>query len=127
MPAAWDILKTKPETVDITATVPVNTVLSGFLHTPGIGTGIYDREGVTVGSPYTRTYTITRTNGGSNPRTFNLSWVGNDGTFSTPASITWRRTSRRRSSSTSTRLRRGCTRRSSTSTIRRARASSSRR
>ena len=88
MPAAWDVLKTKPETVDITATVPVNTVLSGFLQTPGVGTGIYDREGVTVGSPYTRTYTITRSNGGSNPRTFNLSWVGNDGTFSTPASIT---------------------------------------
>ena len=88
VPAAWDILKTKPETVDFTATVPVNTVLSGFLHTPGIGMGIYDREGVTVGTPYTRTYTITRSNGGSNPRTFNLSWVGNDGTFSTPASIT---------------------------------------
>ena len=82
VPAAWDVLKTKPETVDFTATVPVNTVLSGFLQTPGVGTGIYDREGVTVGSPYTRTYTITRTNGGSNPRTFNLNWVGNDGTFS---------------------------------------------
>ena len=88
VPAAWDVLKTKPETIDFTATVPVNTVLSGFLHTPGVGTGIYDREGVTVGTPYTRTYTITRSNGGSNPRTFNLSWVGNDGTFSTPSSIT---------------------------------------
>ena len=88
VPAAWDVLKTKPETIDFTATVPVNTVLSGFLQTPGVGTGIYDREGVTVGTPYTRTYTITRSNGGSNPRTFNLNWVGNDGTFSTPSSIT---------------------------------------
>jgi hypothetical protein len=88
IPAAWDVLKAKPETLDITAAVPVNTVLSGFLATPGVGEGIYDREGVTAGMPYTRTYTITRTNGGSNPRTFNLSWVGNDGTFSSPSSIT---------------------------------------
>lgn len=88
VPEAWDLLKTNLGTVDITATVPVNTILSGFLQTPGIGTGIYDREGVTAGVPYTRTYTLTRTSGGSNPRTFNLSWVGNDGTFSTPSSIT---------------------------------------
>jgi subtilisin family serine protease len=88
IPAAWDVLKTKPEVLDITATVPVNTLLSGFLATPGVGRGIYDREGVTPGTAYTRTYTITRSNGGSNPRTFNLSWVGNDGTFSSPSSIT---------------------------------------
>ena len=87
VPAAWDILKTRPETVDITATVPVNTILSSLLRVPGIGVGIYDREGVTVGQAYTRTYTVTRTSGGSNPRTFNLSWVGNDGTFSAPSSI----------------------------------------
>jgi Subtilase family len=88
VPAAWELVRQKPETVDITATVPVNTVLSGFLATPGVGVGIYDREGVTAGVPYTRTYTVTRTNGGSNPRTFDLSWVGNDGTFSSPSSIT---------------------------------------
>ena len=63
--------------------MPVNTILSGFLlPTPGVGSGIYDREGV-AGVPYTRTYTLTRTSGGNNPRTFNLNWVGNDGTFST--------------------------------------------
>ncbi len=50
--------------------------------------GIYDREGVTAGESYSRTYTVTRTSGGNNPRTFNLSWVGNDGTFSTAASVT---------------------------------------
>jgi hypothetical protein len=89
VPAAWDLLKTNLDTVDMTATVAVNTILSGFLlPTPGVGSGIYDREGVTAGVPYTRTYTITRTSGGNNPRTFNLSWVGNDGTFSTPGSIT---------------------------------------
>ncbi|MGH3370763.1 MAG: S8 family serine peptidase, partial [Nocardioidaceae bacterium] len=87
VPAAWELLKTNLATVDIKATVPVNTILSGFLATPGVGTGIFDREGVTAGVAYTRTYTLTRTNGGSNPITYNLSWVGNDGTFSTPASI----------------------------------------
>ncbi len=85
---AWDILRTGPEAVEISATVPVNTILSGFLTPPGVGTGIYDREGVTAGVPYSRTYTVTRTSGGSGPRTFNLSWVGNDGTFSTASSVT---------------------------------------
>ncbi len=64
----------------------MNTVLSGFLATPGVGTGIYDREGVTAGQ---RTPARTRSRAraaGTNPRTFNLSWVGNDGTFSTPGS-----------------------------------------
>ena len=36
------------------SSVPVNTVLSGFLATPGVGAGIYDREGVTLGDAYTR-------------------------------------------------------------------------
>ena len=84
---AWDLLKTNIKTVDITSSVPVNTVLSGFLATPGVGVGIYDREGVTAGTSYTRTYTFTRTSGGGGSQTFNLSWVGNDGTFSTAGSI----------------------------------------
>ena len=61
---------------------PVNTVLSGFLATPGRGVGIYDREGVTAGDSYTRTYTFTRTSGAAAPVTYKLTWVGNDGTFS---------------------------------------------
>ena len=85
---AWDILRVRPDTVEISATVPVNTVLSGFLTPPGVGTGIYDREGVTAGQAYSRTYTLTRTSGNANPITYNLSWVGNDGTFSTAGSVT---------------------------------------
>jgi subtilisin family serine protease len=69
--------------VELLSSVPTNTKLSGFLATPGFGTGIYDREGVTVGSAnYTRTYKLRREAGGS--RTYTLSWIGNDGTFSTP-------------------------------------------
>ena len=85
--AAWEILKTNVKTVDIASAVPVKTLLSGFLATPGIGVGIHDREGVTVGQSYTRTYTLRRTSGGGGTKTYNLSWVGNDGTFSTAPSI----------------------------------------
>jgi hypothetical protein len=87
--AAWSLLATNSiKTVDISSAVPVDTALEQFLATPGIGVGIHDREGVTAGHPYTRTYTFRRTSGGGGTKTFNLSWVGNDGTFSIgPSSI----------------------------------------
>ena len=85
--AAWNLLSTNIKLREISGSVPVNTVLSGFLATPGVGVGIHDREGVSVGSSYTRTYTFVRTKGGSKPVKFNLSWVGNDGTFSSASSI----------------------------------------
>jgi len=85
--AAWDLLKTNLKTVNITSSVPVNTVLSGFLATPGFGVGINDREGVTAGQSYTRTYTFVRTDGPGGTKTYNLNWVDNDGTFSSAGSI----------------------------------------
>jgi hypothetical protein len=85
--AAWDLLATNIATDAIVARVPVNTVLSSFLAEPGFGVGIYDREGVVAGQSYTRTYKLTRTRGGSSPKTYAVSWVGNDGTFSSPATI----------------------------------------
>jgi len=84
---AWDLLKTNAKTVNITSRVAVNTVLSGFLATPGFGQGIYDREGVKAGDSYTRAYTFTRTSGGGGTRSYAVSWVGNDGTFGSAASI----------------------------------------
>jgi subtilisin family serine protease len=85
VPAAWNLLKTNLKPVTIQSSVPVNTVLSGFLATPGRGEGIYDREGVKAGDSYVRTYTFTRTSGAGGAQNYNLSWVGNDGTFSTAA------------------------------------------
>jgi len=85
--AAWDVLKQTVRPVGITASVPVSSALSGFLATPGIGVGVYDREGVKAGDSYTRTYTFTRTTGGSSALRYNLSWTGNDGTFSAPTSV----------------------------------------
>ena len=84
---AWDLLKQNLKPIDITSSVPVTTALSGFLATPGRGFGIYDREGVKAGDSKTREYTFTRTSGGGGTRTYQLSWVGNDGTFSAAGSV----------------------------------------
>ena len=85
--AAWDVLRQTVKPVGINSSVPVRSALSGFLANPGIGVGIYDREGVKAGDNYTRSYTFTRTSGGGGAIRYNLSWTGNDGTFSAPASI----------------------------------------
>jgi hypothetical protein len=85
--AAWDVLSDGVKPVGITSSVPVRTALSGFLKTPGVGVGIYDREGVEAGDTYTRSYTFTRTTGGSSAIRYDLSWTGNDGTFSAPSSV----------------------------------------
>ncbi|HEX7745152.1 MAG TPA: S8 family serine peptidase [Micromonosporaceae bacterium] len=85
--AAYDQLRTNIKTVEITGQVEVHTNLSGYLATPGYGTGIYDREGVELGKSYTRTYTLTRKSGGSKAITYKVSWVGNDGTFSSAGDI----------------------------------------
>ncbi len=85
--AAWDLLKTNIKTVDISSAVPVNTLITGFLATPNVGRGIHDREGVTLGQSYVREYTFTRNSGGGGSTTYNASWVGNDGTFSSAGSI----------------------------------------
>ncbi len=74
--AAWDLLKTNLKSDDISSSVPVNTLLSPFLATPGVGKGIYDREGVTAGDSYTRTYTFTRNDGPGGTTTYDLSWLG---------------------------------------------------
>ena len=84
---AWNLLKGNLEPVNITSRVEVHTLLSDFLADPGHGPGIYDREGVTVGQSYTRTYTFTRTSGPSRPVLYHLRWVGNDGTFDTQENV----------------------------------------
>jgi Subtilase family len=88
VPKAWNLLKNDIKTVDITSSVPVNTVLSSFIRpTPGVGLGIHDREGVKAGDRYTREYTFKRTSGPSSPTTYNLQWMGNDGTFTSAGTI----------------------------------------
>ena len=79
---AWKLLKKGVDPVNIKSRVAVHTLLSDFLDEPGFGPGIYDREGVTVGQRYTRTYTFTRTSGPNRQENYKLKWEGNDGTFS---------------------------------------------
>ena len=85
--AAWDLLKTNVKTVTVTSTAPVKTILSGFLATPNFGPGIYEREGWAAGQTGTRAITLTRTSGGSKAITYNLTWIGNDGTFASAGTI----------------------------------------
>jgi subtilisin family serine protease len=84
---AWDLYKQGQNVVNITSRVEVHTILSDFLQEPGFGPGIFDREGVTLGQPYTRTYTFTRTSGPTRPVLYHLRWVGNDGTFATQNNV----------------------------------------
>ena len=60
--------------------------------------GIHDREGVTPARATRATYTFTRTTGGGGSTTYNVTWVGNDGTFSSRGlDLAARRARRRRS------------------------------
>jgi hypothetical protein len=84
---AYNLLKANIKTTAISSSVPVTTILSDFLADPGVGQGIYDREGVKSGDRYVREYTFKRTSGSASPQTYQVKWVGNDGTFTSPASI----------------------------------------
>jgi hypothetical protein len=83
---AWTILSEQPKTEVMTSVADVHTNLAVFLATPGKGPGIYDREGVTKDQPYDRTITFSRVGGAGGTNTYNVSLVGNDGTFSLGAS-----------------------------------------
>ncbi|HZR95800.1 MAG TPA: S8 family serine peptidase [Gaiellaceae bacterium] len=83
---AWDVLKTKPLTPSITSTATVNTKISQLI-APYEGVGIYEREGWKAGDSGDRSITFTRGDSiGSG--TYAVSWLGNDGTFSSPATLT---------------------------------------
>lgn len=79
--AAWEVLRQKVQPVSITSAAPVGTVLAGYLASPYLGPGIYEREGWQPGASGQRTILFTRLTGPNRPITYNLSWVGNDGTF----------------------------------------------
>ena len=71
---------------------PVCTPISDFLATPDQGTGIYNRcakgeGGQAAGESKSYKVTITRTSGASRAVRHDLTWVGNDGTFTAPSSV----------------------------------------
>ncbi|HEV8150818.1 MAG TPA: S8 family serine peptidase, partial [Gemmatimonadales bacterium] len=73
--------------VAIVSRAPVQTRLSHLLAPPHEGVGLYEREGWSVGAHGSRTVTLTRTSGPPGALLFQLSWQGNDGTFSGPSSL----------------------------------------
>ena len=94
VPQAWTLLKRdaalKPGRIDVKA--PVCSPLDDYLSTPGSGTGIFNRcaanaGGQKAGATKTYTVTLTRKAGKSGSRSHNLSWLGNDGTFSAPTKV----------------------------------------
>lgn len=87
--AAYNILSRSGATDTVTTSVEVHTVLSGQLKpTANTGVGIHDREGVTIGKDYTRTYTLTRTTGSTKPVKYQVDWDGDKSAFDSAGSVT---------------------------------------
>jgi hypothetical protein len=84
---AWSILQSNIQTAEITSSAPVETVLSDYLEVPHMGTGIYQREGWSAGDMRVLNIIFTRKKGTAKPVSYNLTWVGNDGTFSSSSTI----------------------------------------
>jgi hypothetical protein len=82
---AIDLLKQlqarKFDLPDIQTRAPVRTYLARFLPEPGVGQGLYEREGWLVRQKDTRTVTLLRQSGAATPVQYSLQWRGNDGTF----------------------------------------------
>jgi hypothetical protein len=87
IPAAWELLKRAPTPVVIATQAPVKTLFSQYLNEPNRGRGIYERDGWAAGQTGERTITFTRASGDQKPVTYEARWVGNDGTFISPAKI----------------------------------------
>lgn len=92
VPGAWRLLRRGVTTQRYQVQAPVCSPLSGFLLTPHVGTGIYNRceasaGGHQPGQAKSYAVTITRTSGRSGSVRHELSWLGNDGTFSGPGSV----------------------------------------
>jgi subtilase family protein len=86
--AAWEALKKAPEPIEIVSRAPVLAALSQALEQPNQGVGIFEREGWSAGKTGQRSIVLTRISGEAKPISFDLSWLGNDGTFTSPATVT---------------------------------------
>ena len=92
VPDAWNELAAGVDTGDYTVSAPVCTTLSHLLAVPHKGKGVFnrclpDQGGQQVGQSKRYDVTVTRTSGAGRVR-HELSWTGNDGTFSAPSAVT---------------------------------------
>jgi hypothetical protein len=88
--AAWKMLQEfdkKWDPVTIKSRAAVKTENARYLNPPFQGPGIFEREGWAPGQSGIRTVSFTRTSGKSEPVTFRIEWVGNNGAFESANSI----------------------------------------
>ncbi|WP_406445366.1 S8 family serine peptidase [Streptomyces sp. NBC_01613] len=77
---AWESIKDGASSHDYTVKAPVDTAIDYALKTPGLGTGLYDREGgLKAGQKKTYDVTITRTSGADKAVRHELSFGNNAG------------------------------------------------
>ncbi len=89
---ALALLQHAPRELPVIETqAPVRLTISPYLRTPGEGVGLYEREGWAAGDTGTRVVTLTRRTGPDGPIRYAVRWVGNDGTFGSPTTVTLRR------------------------------------
>ncbi len=87
--AAYNVLTRNGSQDVVTSSVEVHTALSAQLKpVADRGVGIHDREGVTIGKDYTRTYTFTRTTGSAKPVKYKVDWDGDTRSFDSANSVT---------------------------------------
>ena len=88
---AWEILKAMDAghmPVTITSRAPVRHAYSNLLAEPNVGVGLFEQDGWNVGDRADRTVTFTRTSGPSGDMRFAISFTGDSGTYTAPASVT---------------------------------------
>jgi subtilisin family serine protease len=89
---AWRQLRRQPSVRGYTVSAPVCTAISQFLAAPNRGSGVFNgcaagAGGQRAGEVRSYDITITRTSGPAGARPHTLSWLGNDGTWSGPSSV----------------------------------------
>lgn len=85
---AWELLQTRVDLPDIVTSAPVRGTWDRYLRVPGVGVGLYEREGWRPGARGTRIVTLTRTSGRHGPTRYLLRWRGNDGAFAARSAVT---------------------------------------
>ena len=77
--AAWRLITQGATAHEYTVEAPVDHVMADYLATPGVGTGVYDRESAPgVGEREDYRITLTRTTGPDHPVRHRLALVNND-------------------------------------------------
>ncbi|RKN37635.1 S8 family serine peptidase [Streptomyces hoynatensis] len=77
--AAWRLITQGATAHEYTVQAPVDQAMSDYLETPGVGTGVYDRESAPgVGERENYEVTLTRTTGPDRPVRHRLELVNND-------------------------------------------------